>query len=61
MADEIDKAQEFDEKIADYLRSVRKPEAPAAMGRCLFCGEHLPDRRFCDAECRDFYDKERGK
>lgn len=38
---------------------VRKPEGPAAVGHCLYCGEDLPGAaRWCDAECRDDYEVE---
>lgn len=29
-----------------------------ATGKCLFCGEVSEDKRFCDIDCRDDYDRE---
>jgi hypothetical protein len=38
---------------------MRKPEGPAATGRCLYCDEILHDqRRWCDAEHREQWEKE---
>lgn len=39
----------------------RAPEPPPPNGYCLHCDEEIesgaPNQRFCDAECRDQYDK----
>lgn len=60
--DQIDRANE----LADLEREMRvaairanaKPQATAT-GRCLFCDEILDDeRRWCDADCRDGWEKE---
>lgn len=58
MADDIDLAQERDEKLLEAQISVRKPAGPEATGACLCCEEPLPiPRRWCDADCRDDYEK----
>jgi hypothetical protein len=62
--DEIDIATELIERrLNDKLCEVRerKPEA-IANGTCLLraCGEELPPgHRWCNAECRDMWERER--
>lgn len=52
--DEIDQQIIRDERLLDAMIAVRKPEGPAANGRCLSCEEPLPvGVRWCDADCRD--------
>ena len=62
MADEIDKAQELNDL---YLRAALQKQqqqstvTPSGTGRCLYCDEPIPlDRRWCDASCRDGWEKE---
>lgn len=62
MADEIDRANEaaeFFQSIA--FRNLPKPApAPTGIGMCLHCGNALHDsRRWCDAACRDDWEKGR--
>ncbi len=59
--DDADLTQERLEREADLLLAAsRKPSGPAPTGFCLHCGEPvLPLRRWCDAECRDEW--ERGR
>lgn len=61
MADLLDQADtniEFALKHA--LHASRKPEPSVqATGECLFCGEPVDEgRRWCDAECRDYWEAE---
>lgn len=57
--DEIDLAQERDYLAAQNAMRMKKPEGPAATGRCLYCDEILDDqRRWCDAEHREQWEKE---
>ncbi|GHU08344.1 hypothetical protein AGMMS50225_06810 [Betaproteobacteria bacterium] len=50
--DIVDQTQARDEKMG--LTLTPKPEAPAATGHCLFCGEPVaPGLRWCDVACRD--------
>lgn len=59
MADEIDLAQERDFMARQNALRVKKAEAPAPTGRCLYCDEILDDhKRWCDAEHRDLWEKE---
>ena len=58
--DEIDRTQ----KDLDFLSEIHKPnlkKEAEPTGYCLFCGEKLtePNRRWCDAHCRDGWEKER--
>lgn len=58
MADEIDMAFEREAMQLSMNIAKRKPEAPAARGECFTCNATLPpDHRWCDAECRDEYEK----
>lgn len=39
--------------------ALRRPTAPRATGFCLFCEEPVElDRRWCDADCRDLWERE---
>ena len=54
MPDTVDLAQVQNERLNQAALALRKPVAPEATGRCLNCGEPLPDgQRWCDADCRD--------
>jgi len=60
MADEIDRANEEAEFFLS--RSIRNNLAArrsiSARGACLFCREALAEGlRFCDADCRDDFDR----
>lgn len=61
--DIIDQGNEAAEIFRREALSQRKPEGPAAIGYCLNCEAHLaPKQRWCDAHCRDDYEKaERAK
>lgn len=62
MTDEVDLSTEREEYMlnSQILRS-RKPEGPVANGRCHWCDEILPDtHRFCDAICRDNFERYGG-
>ena len=56
-----DQGNDAAEVFQDAALKKRKPEGPKAKGYCLWCGEEFgPEdsaKRFCDAECRDGYDK----
>lgn len=53
MSDNLDIASEREELARSVALTARKPEGPAATGRCLYCGQGLVALRWCDAECRD--------
>jgi hypothetical protein len=53
MPDLADLAQAQNECLDQMTLAMRKPAAPQATGFCLNCGEPLPAGRWCDAECRD--------
>jgi hypothetical protein len=60
MADEVDRTAERQEREAGYLlRAARKPEGPKPSGFCLYCEMQFTDmlKRFCDAACRDDYER----
>lgn len=49
--------------VTDLMREIglqqRKPEGPRETGACLHCEEPVPaGRRWCDAECRDQWQKD---
>lgn len=63
--DELDRAQkEIMAATAQLISSAVGRTAPevASTGYCLYCEEPLPDgRRWCDASCRDEWEKERKR
>jgi len=64
MADIADQANELVQIGEDLaLREVRSRKADAEeTGFCLLCGEEVePGRRWCDAEHRDRWEKERTR
>lgn len=63
MADIADRAQKREEEILEAALKHRKPEGPQANGFCHNCGEHLRGKgaRWCDAACRDDWEREIAK
>lgn len=64
MTDDIDRAQDRDaEYTADCVAQVSYKAAQHRLGytgHCHFCGDITGGgRRFCDADCRDDYERER--
>lgn len=62
MADEIDIAQEHQQRLHDARIKQARDRAGRlevrATGKCLNCNAELENGlRFCDAECRDDFDK----
>lgn len=63
MADPIDEAQAINEAHLERSLKKRRPEGPAPAGYCLnpLCELDLPDgQRWCDAECRDEWERRSG-
>lgn len=58
--DDADISAERAEKEAPYLLAAsRRPDGPAATGRCLWCDDIVGDTaRWCGRECRDQYERE---
>jgi len=60
--DDADRAEDCIERaLEDALAEVRcaRDRGPRAVGACLYCGADLPaPMRFCDALCRDAWDRE---
>lgn len=63
MSDNLDNAAEFTERYTQSaIRTFRKPVGPQPNGRCHWCDEIVNDEaRFCDAACRDQYDKSKAR
>ena len=63
MSDDLDRAAEFTELYnQDAIQNHRKPVGPQPNGRCHWCDEIVSDEaRFCDAGCRNLYDKHLSK
>lgn len=58
MTDIIDQANDHIEREMKMRLEHRRASMLPATGECLNCGEHLDgERRFCDVDCRDDYDK----
>ena len=63
MADSMDEAVAASEVYAAAaLRKARGEAIIAApeTGECLVCGQPLKGRRWCDAACRDEWEKDAG-
>lgn len=61
MADEIDRAQDEIERATERaLAAARRVQRLPDLGTCHYCGEPLRGRLFCDAECRDGWERERA-
>lgn len=59
MADEIDRANEINERVLQAQLAHRE-YVPEPTGRCLHCDEKVaPGARFCDVGCRDDWEMER--
>jgi len=57
-----DQATAVEERDRELAVRQRKPEGPTPIGRCLHCELPLPDgMRWCDADCRDDWQRERGR
>ena len=61
--DEIDLANQELEFLERVQRSKQYKQEAEPTGYCLFCFEPLDDKRkrWCDAECRDAWEKEQKK
>ena len=61
MSDNLDIAAEREELARTVAQAVRKPAGPVANGRCHWCDEIIPDdARWCDAACRNAWEKYRA-
>lgn len=61
--DDIDLANEHNQNFQDAILAMRpRPKPiPEGPGLCLYCLDICPDRRrWCNAECRDAWEKERS-
>jgi len=56
MPDEADLANEQAERHLEAARSKRRPVL-FITGSCYNCGEPIGAREFCDADCRDDYER----
>jgi hypothetical protein len=63
MADDLDtdSAGELQDLYLRIALGAQRPTGPRATGFCLSCEEELPgERRWCDATCRDDYERASG-
>lgn len=59
--DIIDRAQNEMEAYERFRKHKTRKDAEET-GYCLFCGEPMPKgRRWCNAECRDAWEKEQRR
>lgn len=59
MADEIDRAQDYQIQFNEL--ALRRPKDPGlpAIGLCHYCSESVPGQQvFCDSECADAHAQE---
>ena len=67
MPDIADKAEEHIEReeaaIIAAIRAQASQDARSmvGIGECLWCGEKIDSRRFCDADCRDAWQASVGR
>ena len=60
--DDIDRQQERDEILHEAFIAARKPVGPKPTGFCLSCEEPVPpDHRWCDADCRDTFERQQTR
>lgn len=57
--DELDRADIYNQMNLEAALTLRKPEGPRATGYCLCC-EEPSEKRWCNADCRDEWEKENG-
>lgn len=63
MADQFDRAQEIEyrDREISLAEALKQKPALTATGKCLYCFEPIAEdavnKRFCDIECRNCYDK----
>lgn len=57
MADEVDIAHEIEIDQMNRLLANRTREKLPFIGLCHNCLEPLPEAHFCDADCRDDYER----
>ncbi|MCT7942412.1 hypothetical protein [Shewanella holmiensis] len=56
MADNVDDASDMIELHLAAELAKAKPNLPPLTGSCYYC-DALTDERFCDADCRDDYER----
>lgn len=58
--DIVDKSQDAEDAFLRAALTAKRQEGPPPTGFCYYCGEALTNRhhRFCDADCRDDYERE---
>ena len=64
MSDEVDVSNDRWDMYVSMMINKAGGEAVEAVatGECLCCGEELPEgRRWCDADCRDLWQKLKGR
>lgn len=57
MADDVDIANEVEMERVNRLLVSRIRESLSYIGMCHNCLESLEEAHFCDADCRDDYEK----
>jgi hypothetical protein len=57
MSDEVDRANDQAQQMLDLQLKARK-SVIAPKGACHYCDEPLHDGLFCNADCRDDFEKE---
>lgn len=63
MADDADRASEHDERLLSASVAAVRARTACALytGQCLNCEEFIPaPKRWCDADCRDRWEREQG-
>lgn len=62
MADVVDQAQKIQEEALEIALGKQKAKPRTnTTGRCLWCNDSTgPQAMFCDADCRDDYEKNRN-
>jgi len=60
MADNVDEASEMAELHLAAELAKPKVSLPPLTGSCYYC-DALTDERFCDADCRDDYERDQRR
>jgi hypothetical protein len=57
MSDDADRAAEYQENLNANAHRAYTPTVKAPPGLCVWCRDDIASGQFCDADCRDDWEK----